>query len=205
MPYSYDSQGRLSFLGPIGVRTTLPVTQSQSSLTTDEIRLPHVYVESEENLENGHLVSWTGDATMFIRGRRKTTFEGSHSHALSSVTLSPAGSNTVAGVVVEKAAEPGSRSYTQKGIHTRHVLPTDSQHIYRVGRDVCLAWVLDDHENELEGVYARYVNGELDDTGPYQLSMVSTDTFAIDRTFAATLDNELNEIKQRLDALTLSS
>ena len=65
--------------------------------------------------------------------------------------------------------------------------------------------MLDDHENELEGVYARYVNGELDDTGPYQLSMVSTDTFAIDRTFAATLDNELNEIKQRLDALTLSS
>ena len=96
----------------------------------------------------------------------------------------------------------GNRVFTHKGIHTVHRLATDSQHIYRVGRDVQMAWVLDDSLGEVEGIYERYVNGALDTTGPYQLTMISNDVFAINRTMAASVEQELQNLKARFDALT---
>lgn len=203
MPYSYNKSGKLSFLPPIRQRFT--VRRLEQSIKSDIIRLPHIYVESVHDLEPGSLVAWTGEPHMFTSNGTKQeqwTSENGYEFALSRVEPASNHSNLIAGVIQEKAAVPGQNSFTHKGIHTTHSLPANNQFVYRVARDVTLAWVLDDHENELEGIYNRYVNGELDTTGPYQLQMVSSDIFAIDRTMAASLENELAELRARFNNLT---
>ena len=203
MPYYHNSLGQLSFLPP--VRQSSVFLETQKEIQSDIIRLPHVYVESTHDLAPGHLVSWTGSPHMFTRNGSKKeewTSEDGFEFALSRVEPATSNSIVVAGVIQEKAAEPGQNSFIHKGIHTNHTLPENNQYVYRVARDVTLAWVFDDHENELEGVYQRYVNGELDTTGPYQLQMVSTNTFAIDRTMAASLETELADLRARFDSLT---
>lgn len=203
MPYYHDRFGKLNFLPP--VRQALNIRNSQTKLTADIIRLPHMYVESTHDMEPGQLVAWTGDPHMFTaNGGKKEEWSSrdGFEYALSRVEPASDNSTVIAGIVQEKAADPGQRHFTHKGIHTTHTLPVNNQYVYRVARDVTLAWVFDDHENELEGVYNRYVNGELDTTGPYQLQMVSSNMFAIDRTMAASLENELADLRARFDSLT---
>ena len=204
MPYYHDSGGKLSFLPPVRKHYGSFSTKSRT-LNSDIIRLPHVYVESTHEIAPGHLVSWTGSPHMFKRNGTKKeewTSEDGFEFALSRVEPAESNSTIIAGIVQEKAADPGQKSFTHKGIHTTHALPQNNEYVYRVARDVTLAWVFDDHENELEGIYQRYVNGQLDATGPYQLQMVSSDTFAIDRTMAASLENELADLRARFDSLT---
>ena len=162
-------------------------------------------LESTHDIAPGHLVSWTGSPHMFTSNGTKKEEWNSHDgfeFALSRVEPAASNSTVVAGIIQEQAAIPGQAKFTHKGIHTTHKLSGTSGYIYRVARDVTLAWVFDDHENELEGIYQRYVNGALDTTGPYQLQMVSSDTFAIDRTMAASLENELADLRARFDSLT---
>lgn len=199
MPYFYDTSGRLTAMRPLV--TYQSPSEPELSLKADNIRTHHIYVESSETIEPGHVVEWTGEPTMFLaNGTRKDTFD--HNYPLSSIRAASDYSTTVAGIVTEKAAETGDYTFTHKGVHTTHLLPQDLQKLYRVGRDVQIAWVINDSMNEIEGVYQRYVNGTLDTTGPYQLSMVSRDVFAIDRTIAASIEHELSTLRARFDALT---
>ena len=206
MPYYHDRYGKLSFLPPVRRNITdIGSSGGRRALKADIIRLPHIYVESTHNMEPGQLVAWTGDPHMFkTNGTKKEEWSSidGYEYALSRVEPASDSSAVIAGIVQEKAAEPGQSRFTHKGIHTTHALPSNNQYVYRVARDVTLAWVFDDHENELEGVYNRYVNGELDTTGPYQIQMVSSDTFAIDRTMAASLENELADLRARFNNLT---
>ena len=200
MPYFHDSAGRLQVY-KYSHNQAVSRSSNQTNLIADNIRTPHVYVESSQNIAPGHVVEWTGEPAMFTNiGQRLNAFD--HNFAISSVQPAGNHSTTVAGIVTEKAAEPGNKLFTHKGIHTVHRLATDSQHIYRVGRDVQMAWVLDDSLGEVEGIYERYVNGALDTSGPYQLTMISNDVFAINRTMAASIEQELQNLKGRFDALT---
>lgn len=206
MPYSYDRLGRLR-----ATSQRYPNYASRRSanikIVSDVIRLPQFYVESQHEIQPGHPVQWTGNAAMInADGTRQVAFsETDLSAALSSVEPATDDSNTIAGIVIEKAAETGDRSFTHKGVHSHHTLPSDLQNLYRVGNDISLAWVLEESEGEIEGVYQRYVNGQLDDTGPYQLTMVSSDTFVINRTIQAAVNLELATLKARFDSLTQNS
>ena len=178
-------------------------------VTADSIRPPSVYVESEHDISNGHVVEWDGNPTNFLStGQRKTEWTAADGYEFAHSKVIPAGthSNTIAGIVIEKAAEPGKNSFTHKGgAYTTQTLPQDSQHIYRVGRDIALAWVIDSHSNELEGIYTRYVNGVEDTTGPFQLTMTGNEHFSIERTAAATVEMELAELIARFDALVTNT
>ena len=201
MPYGYDNLGRLRSRPqryPIFSARTRPTVQTIS----DTIRLPQFYVESQHELQPGHPIQWTGNATMIVNGTRRDNFsQTDYSAALSSVEPAADDSNTIAGIVIEKAAQTGDKTFTHKGVHTTHGLPNDIQNLYRVANDITLAWVLEESEGELEGVYQRYVNGQLDDTGPYQLTMVSSDTFVINRTIQAAINLEVATLKARFDSL----
>ena len=204
MPYVYDRLGRLR-----ASSQGYPVFASRNVNTnvktiSDTIRLPQFYVESQHEIQPGHPVQWTGHAAMInTDGTRLHTFsQTDYSAALSSVEPAIDDSNTIAGIVIEKAAETGDRFFTHKGVHSRHNLPSDINKLYRVGNDIALAWVLEESEGEIEGIYQRYVNGQLDDTGPYQLTMVSSDTFVINRTIQAAINLELATLKARFDSLT---
>ena len=130
----------------------------------DSIRPTQLYVESEHNVSAGHIVSWTGDPAMFDKqGNRLNswTAQSGHEFALSKVEANTLSRHPgVAGVVLETAAEPDAVSFTHKGIHTNHLIK-DADHILRVATkgSVVLAWVLDDHQNALEGVYTKNING----------------------------------------------
>ena len=183
----------------------LSLPETRSKLVSDNIRPSSVYVESSEDIAPGHVVQWTGSANNFMRnGTREVVYSSSngHEYAMSSVEPATTHSTTVAGVVIEKAAGPTDTSYTHKGgVHTSHTLPADSGHILRVGRGIALAWVLDSHHGELEGIYTRYVNGVEDSTGPYQLRMTARDQFTIERTTTATAELQLASLTARFDAL----
>ena len=183
---------------------TTPAARTQT-FRSDNIRPTAVYVESDHDIAPGHVVEWTGTPTNFLtNGTRSTVYssENGHEYALSSVRPTGNHSTVVAGVVIDKAAEPGAESYTHKGgVQTTHSLPEDAKHIYRVGRDIALAWVLDAHHGELEGLYTRYVNGVEDSTGPYQLRMSGRDRFTIERTTTATAELQLADLTARFDAL----
>jgi len=133
-------------------------------IKTDNIRPVSLYVESPTNVETGHLVSWSGTPASFdSNGQRLSTWTSTNGHAFA---LSSVEENTVdrhpgvAGVVLERAAEPNATSFLHKGVHDRHPLK-DAQHILRVGTKgaVVLAWVIDGHENTLNGVYVKHING----------------------------------------------
>ena len=210
MPYGYDMQGRLHTRRqqyPSYENFASSTPQVLPSLTTDPIRLAQFYVESDHEIKPGHAVQWTGQAAMVNRnGERIDAFSQSDmSQALSSVEPASGDTRLVAGVVIEKAAAEGDTSFTHKGIHTTHSLPADSKNYYRVGNDIVLAWVLEESEGELEGIYERYVNGTRDETGPYQLTMVASDMFMINRTMQASIDLEFAELKARFDALTIKT
>ena len=189
------------------IHTTSRHSNRFPPVTADSIRPPSVYVESDHDISNGHVVEWdAGKPTNFLStGQRKTEWTADDGYEFAHSKVIPAGthSNTVAGIVIEKAAEPGKNSFTHKGgAYTTQTLPSDSQHIYRVGRDIALAWVLDSHSNELEGIYTRYVNGVEDTTGPFQLTMTGNEHFSIERTVGATVEMELAELIARFDTLT---
>ncbi len=188
---------------PIYKQTTIS-RPHQMRVQADTVRPPSVYVESEHEIENGHVVEWGGGPTNFISSGRKSTWTSEHGHTFAHSKVVPAEthSTTVAGIVIEKAASPGDSSFTHKGgVYTSQSLPSDSQHIYRVGRDIALAWVIDSHSNELEGIYTRYVNGVEDTTGPFQLTMTGNEHFTLERTVGANVNMQLGELIARFDAL----
>ena len=178
---------------------------SDINVTSDNIRPVTLYVESQHDIPNGHIAEWTGEPRYFDnRGNRIDAFASSegHHYALSSVRPSGTHSKTVAGVVINKAASPDDKTFTHKGaIHSVHSLPDDVAHIYRVGRDIALAWVIDSHHGELEGLYKKYVNGVEDQSGLYQLTMTGRDIFTIEPTITAQVETQLADLTARFNSL----
>ena len=207
MPYTFDMSGRLR----AGIQQfpsyAMPHTAQSTFINTDPIRLPQFYAESDHDIQPGHPVQWTGEPTMINNAGQRIDAFSQHdiSSALSSVEPATSNTNRLAGIVIEKAASPGDRQFTHKGVHSIHSLPTDSKTLYRVGNNIVLAWVLGESQGEMEGIYQRYVNGTLDTTGPYQLTMVSSDMFTIHRTMQASVELELAELKARFDSLTVKT
>lgn len=175
------------------------------SVRTDSIRPTSLYVESDHHVTSGHLVAWSGNPSMFDNtGQRVSSFTATNGHefALSSVSENSENrSRGVAGVVLERAAEPNAGVYTHKGVHGRH-LAKNAQNILRVATkgSVVLAWVLDSHENTLDGVYTKNVNGVPTATAVvHQLG----DFFTITDTEGSnSLAAQVATLTERLNALT---
>ena len=182
--------------------------RAPTGVTADSIRPIELYLESASNVEPGHLVAWTGQAAMFSQtGKRIDTFSGDEglTHALGAVTENSTNRNTgIAGVVLERAATPNATSFLHKGVHAQHLLK-NPQHILRVATkgSVVLAWVLDIHENALEGVYQKNVNGV-----PSATAVIRElgDFFTITETSTSptSLADDLAALTARMDSLTNS-
>jgi len=120
-----------------------------------------MYLHSEQPIEPGHLVQWTGEPYMFLKsGERVTSFDDTrgHEHALTSVEeLND--KRKLAGVVLEIAADKDRNTYEHAGVRTNHNI-SEHKNILRVATKGCvLAWVIDAHENMLDGLYTLYRNG----------------------------------------------
>lgn len=185
---------------------SIPTSSAGSSTRGDAIRPTQLYVESEHNVSAGHIVSWTGDPAMFDRsGNRLSTWtaQSGHEFALSKVEANTEPRHPgVAGVVLETAAEPNAVSFVHKGIHTSHAIK-DADHILRVATkgSVVLAWVLDDHQNALEGVYTKFINGVASGT---VVVRELGDHFTITESTPNTvsISDEIAVLTARLNALT---
>ena len=181
-------------------------TPSPAVARGDSIRPTQLYVESEHNVDSGHIVSWTGSPAMFDKaGNRQSTWtaQSGHEFALSKVESNTLSQHTgVAGVVLETAATPNATSFVHKGIHTTHAIK-DAEHILRVATQgsVVLAWVLNDHQNALEGVYTKNINGVA--SGTVVIRELG-DHFTITESNPNTvsLSDELALLTARMDALT---
>jgi len=175
-------------------------------IETDPIRPTSLYVESTNDVDAGHLVKWTGSAAMFSKaGDRIDAFSDSsgHEYALSSVVEeTESRSASVAGIVMETAAEPDAASFLHKGVHSHHTIK-NAQHILRVATrgSVVLAWVLDEHENQLEGVYTKLINAT--PSGKVVVRELG-DHFTISETTSSveSLVAEVDQLTARLNELT---
>ena len=180
-------------------------TAPAAGVVSDHLRPLSLYVESEHEISNGHIVEWTGNPKFFDeRGQRIDSFSSDKGfqYALSSVIPTSTHSQAVAGIVLNKAAAPTDRTFSHVGAaHSVHTLPDDVGHIYRIGRDIALAWVVDSHQNELEGLYTKYVNGVEDTSGKYQLTMCGRDVFKIEPTVTSMIDTQVAELTARFNTL----
>ena len=164
MPFTYHNNSFNYSPQYLPQQSNMFVQPSATNLTTDNIRPNSLYVECDETIENGHLLFWSGSASMFSKdGTKILNFSGENGYefALGKVEkLHENNSKRIAGIVLEKAAEPNSTNFLHKGVHSLHAV-TDSENIFRIATkgSVVLAWVLDSHENQLEGLYEKQVNG----------------------------------------------
>ncbi len=206
MPFTYINN-RVSYNPAyIPTRFTAPTTTTPS-VTTDSIRPVELYVESDSDVEKGHLVQWTGEAAMFTRfGERIDSFNGlqGHEYALGKVeSAQESHSKKVSGVVIDTAALPDSTVFLHKGVHSNHNV-SNAEHILRVGvsGSVVLAWVLDAHENKLEGLYDQNMNGTF--TQLYVVRELGEDHFSMEpvSVSSASLEDQIAELTARLDELT---
>ena len=205
----YYSQGKLTFTPTLVQHRGPSVATTASKITTDNIRPSQLYVESDIELEAGHLSNWTGEAAMFDRsGEKITDFSGEegHEYALSKIeTCDGAHSKKVAGVVLETAAGPDSSAFLHKNVHSYHSVK-NNLHIMRLATPgACvLAWVLDGHENALDGVYQQYINGLEGDK--FVVRELGENHFSIERIGAdattADMIESIEELAARMDALT---
>lgn len=193
MSYTLSRNGQLNYVHAYrpGVRATQQPPQQR--LVADSVRPVQLYLHTEESIEPGHLVQWTGTPDMFLpSGERVNSFDENrgHEHALTSVeNLVDRGK--MAGVVLEVAATQDENSYIHRGVHTVHSI-SNHTNVLRVATNGCaLAWVLDTHENVLDGLYTLYKNGSA--VGQSIVRTLNNDYFTIDH-----LDNVDSD---RLDAL----
>ena len=193
MSYTLSRTGKLNYVHAYKPSIGTVRQQPQQQLIADSVRPVQLYLNAEESIEPGHLVQWTGTPDMFLEsGERVDSFDENrgHEHALTSVqTL--VDRDKMAGVVLEVAATEDKKSYIHRGVHTMHSISNHSN-ILRVATNGCaLAWVLDTHENVLDGLYTLYKNGTA--VGQSIVRTLNNDYFTIDH-----LDNVDSD---RLDAL----
>ena len=211
MSYFFNNRGSLNF----SKSYIAPSAQSfssatQSKTTADAIRPQSLYVESQSHVTNGHLVQWTGTAAMFnTLGNNVTSFSAQNGHEFALSQVEPCDtihSKSVAGIIIDHAAGPGDSSFKHKGDHSVYNC-NDNAHIHRLATSgsVVLAWVcVDEHENALDGVYTRYLNGVED--GLYIVRELGDEYFSLERVGSNSSIDELatsvDLLTDRFDALT---
>ena len=207
MSFFFNNSGSVQYAPGYVQRHRATITGGTQTIITDGIRQPELYVESTADVEAGHLVHWTGEPSMFLKsGDKLLDFGGDHGHeyALSKVQA-PDGTHRVdiAGLVIETAATPNDTNYLHKSVHSRHPIK-NNEHVLRISRPgtCALAWVLDDHENSLNGVYTQYANGIED--GTYVIRELGTEYFTIEEINPVLADVEaaVQLLTNRLDNLT---
>ena len=206
MPFTYVNNRVTYNPAYIPTHFTAP-TSGGATITTDAIRPVELYVESDSDVEKGHLVQWTGQAAMFTQfGERIDSFNADegHEYALGKVeSAQDTQSKKIAGVVIDTSALPASTVFLHKGVHSHHNV-SNAEHILRVGvsGSVVLAWVLDAHENKLEGLYDQNVNGTF--TKLYVVRELGEDHFSMEPTSvsSASIEDQITELTARLDELT---
>ena len=212
MSYHYNTNGNVHYVPAYIQPTNLSMGSFQTTpaavaIVTDPIRPQQLYVHSTDDVDSGHLVSWTGQPSMFLRdGQKVEEFDDAHGHeyALSSVNETDNWHRTdVAGVVLETAASPSDTQYIQKGVHSSHPI-INNNHILRLSTpgSCVLAWVIDEHENSLEGIFVQYINGN--QQGEYVVRELGNKFFTIEPLYQshATLQLEVDTLTARLDLLT---
>lgn len=212
MGYFFNQTGKLVY-NPALVQHHFPgavvTPTARATITTDNIRPSQLYVESTLPAEPGHLSTWTGEAAMFSSlGDRIENFSGDdgHEYALSKVEACDTNySKAVAGVVIGVAAFPDDTSFLHRGVHSYHTIK-NNEHILRLATPgaVVLAWVLDAHENSLDGVYTQFINGIEGDL--FVIRELGEQHFSIERIGAdgttADMIESIDELTARLDELT---
>lgn len=198
MSYSYSSTGKVSYVHTyIQPRTSYSGRYSSYSPaeppTSEPVNKHSLYANSQENVESGHFVSFSSlQAQTSVPDLATVEQTADHKH--------------VAGVVIERAAEPTDTIYTNKnGIHSNHVV-SGHQHILRVGMPGSRvdAWVVDEHENAFEGVYEKTINGAI--VGHVVIKNIDAEHFSIE-TFGTNdnLVDEVADLRAKLEALTTST
>ena len=187
MTFNLSSTGKLSYS-----QAFLPQNFNNISFPTnnhevhDPVGTHSVYVNSINHVENGHLVT-------FSETQAPTSIADIHT-----VRESTDGDHTF-GVVMELAATANDTSFTNKnGQHNIHNI-RDHSNILRVARQgsIVYAWVVDDHENEFEGIYEKTINGT--SSGLVAINDVGSEFFVI-RSLNS-VEQDVQDIKARLDAL----
>lgn len=191
MSYNLSATGHLSY-------TQQYVPQPMSSYSgsnffrsqSDPIDQHSIYANSVDDVEPGHFVSFS-NLQVETSIPQLTTVERTSDHA------------HVAGVVIEKAANPTDLKFINKnGVHKSHSI-SNHNHILRIARPGARvnAWVIDHHENELEGVYEKSINGTV--VGQVIIRNVDSEHFSIE-TFGETnsLADEVADLRAKLEALT---
>ena len=154
-----------------------------------------IYANSENHVEPGHFVSFS-NLQSETSIPELSTVEPTTNH------------NHVAGVVIENAAGPTDDQYTNKnGIHSVHNVSGHSN-ILRIGTagSRVNAWVVDEHENEFEGIYEKTINGTI--VGHVVIKNINSDHFSIEPLSSSSNDNlasEVAELRAKLEALTANN
>ena len=195
MSYNLSATGHLSYTQQY---VPQPVSVSgfgfnSFSSKSDPIDQHSIYVNSVSDVEPGHFVSFS-DLQVETSIPQLTTVEQTNDHA------------HVAGVVVEKAADPTDSNFINKnGVHRSHNI-SNHNYILRVARPGARvnAWVIDHHENELEGVYEKSINGTV--VGQVIIRKVDSEHFSIE-TFGEnnSLADEVADLRAKLEALTANN
>ena len=114
----YYSNGSLGFNNAYRQpNNNITLSAQQSQRVTDAIRPMSLYVESSNKIDPGHVVNWNGQAAMFkTDGSKVNEFTSQHGHEFALSQIEPSNSNSisVAGIVLENAAEPSEHIYTQR-------------------------------------------------------------------------------------------
>lgn len=177
--------------------------QYQTIKNTTDIH--SVYANSIEALEDGHLAVFTGIPSIIKNNEILESFNHSSSNAHSMPSIKAhSDENVLAGIVLSTVAGPSDTEYLhENSFSSRHSI-TGHNHIVRLARpgSVCLAWVIDDHENTWNGIYEKTINGGV--TGTAVIRDIDDEHFSIDLIAENTsnLQEQIDALREKLETLT---
>ena len=188
MAFNLSSTGKLSFS-----QAYLPQSSSISAQQFerhDPVGIHSLYMNSEHNVEAGHLI-------VLSETQLQTSIDNMHTIREANVDDKPLG------VVMETAATPTDISYTNKNGKQQSHFIKDHSHVLRVARpgSIVNAWVVNSHENKFDGIYNKTVNGTPD--GLAVVTEIDNEHFVIKPMTAQINNSDVQFLKDRLDALTL--
>ena len=210
MSYYYSKSGSLSYNHAYSAPHITPISTSSSNIQFDPIRPSSLYVHSDHEITNGNLAKWKGTASMYDRNGSQInaySSQSGHEFAIGRVEENDEiYSQEIAGVVIEKSAEPGDYVFKHKGVHSDHPMNNNTKYIHRLATSgsCVLAWVLlDEHEGELDGVYIEHLNGVA--IGKAVVRELGANHFTMERIGNddfQTLQTQVDTLQSRLDELT---
>ena len=194
--WNLNVDNQLSY-NPVYLPPDVNFTTTQHRTTKNTTDTHSVYANSIEQLENGHLAVFTGSPSIITSNGILETFDhdSSNAHSMPSVKAHTNESN-LAGIVLSTAARPSDNEYKhENGFDSIHSI-SGHTHVVRLARpgSVCLAWVIDDHQNTWNGVYEKTINGVV--SGSAVVRDIDDEHFSIEAI------NDENNLQSQIDALT---